>query len=87
VDRYAIALDPAVPAQLQRVPAHDYPRLRDAITALRTNPRPTGVKKIKGAERSYRIRVGDWRVLYIVDDDAKLIILFKVDRRDEQTYR
>ncbi len=88
MDRYTIKLDPLeVADQLRQAPAHDYPRIRDAITALRDNPRPSGVTKIKGSTFSYRIRVGNWRILYIIDDAAKLVILFKVDRRNEQTYR
>jgi mRNA interferase RelE/StbE len=61
-------------------------RLQTAINALATNPRPANCLKLKGSSISWRIRVGDYRVLYDVLDDQLLIWVFKVDRRKEDTY-
>ncbi len=48
---------------------------------LSENPRPHGSKKLKGFENSYRIRVGDYRVIYEVHDDVLLVLIMKVGPR------
>ena len=62
-----------------------YPRIVAVIYYLRENPRPAGVKKLIGQE-VYRIRLGDYRVLYSVDDKAKEVRIEAVRKRDERTY-
>jgi mRNA interferase RelE/StbE len=57
-------------------------RLHEAIKQLCQNPRPDGVKKLKGAVDFYRIRVGDYRILYEIDDTGKLIIVVRVLPRE-----
>ena len=56
-------------------------RLRKAINALKSEPRPAGVKKLAGAMDLYRIRVGDYRVIYEIDNDAQLIVVTRVRHR------
>jgi len=51
------------------------------------NPRPRGVRKIRGAEKAYRIRAGNYRVVYGVYDGDNLILILQVARRSETTYR
>lgn len=57
------------------------------IQALADNPRPSGVRKIQGEDRGWRIRVGQYRVVYDVHDDRSIVVVLKVDRRRETTYR
>lgn len=58
-------------------------RIASAIQGLRTNPRPSGVKKLVGYDTAYRIRVGDYRVIYEVLDDTLLVEIFRIrNRRD-----
>lgn len=58
-------------------------RLVAAIDGLALNPRPGGVKKLKGFARRYRIRVGDYRILYEVRDGMLLVLVLDVgDRKD-----
>jgi len=45
------------------------------ILVLAGNPRPPGCKKLTGYKDQWRVRVGDWRVVYIVDDSAKIVIV------------
>jgi mRNA interferase RelE/StbE len=71
----------------QRASRDDFERLRQAIGALAQDPRPAGARKLKGAMRSYRIRVGDYRVVYNVYDDQDLVLLLHVGLRNEGTYR
>ena len=52
-------------------------------SSARTNPRPSGVKKLVGHDTAYRIRVGDYRVIYEVLDDKLLVEVFRIrNRRD-----
>jgi mRNA interferase RelE/StbE len=50
---------------------------------LADDPRLPGSKKLKGYKDSWRIRIGDWRVVYIVDDVAKVVSITRVARRRE----
>lgn len=70
--------------QLNKLPAEDLERIVVAIQQLGDNPRPTGARKLRGS--IYRIRVGDWRIIYAVFDKDNLIIVGKIARRSEDTY-
>ena len=54
-----------------------------AIDELVENPRPKGVRKLRGHKKLYRIRVGSYRVVYELDDAAKLIRVTRIRHRDE----
>jgi mRNA interferase RelE/StbE len=58
-------------------------RLKPKIDALAQNPRPRGVKKLEGEESLYRIRVGDYRIIYQVQDRALLVLVVKLGDRKE----
>ena len=58
-------------------------RLRTRIDSLADNPRPPDTKKLSGAEELYRIRVGDYRVLYAIQDKVLLVLVVKVGHRRE----
>lgn len=70
-----------------RIQRHDFERLRRAIGNLAHQPRPAGVRKIKGAEKAYRIRSGNYRIVYEIYDAEKLVLILHVGRRTETTYR
>ena len=53
------------------------------IDSLAINPRPSGCKKIVGSLNSYRIRIGDYRVLYTIEDDQLIVDVVKVGHRRE----
>ncbi len=81
---YKLSVPPKVVKALNLIPDHDYGKIRDAILALASAPRPHGAKKLENA--MYRIRIGRYRVIYSVDDKAREIIILKVAKRDERTY-
>ena len=83
---YRVELAPAAQRQLRRLPPGDAARLRGPILALGMDPRPLGVTKLTGSD-FWRLRVADLRVIYDVDDAARLILVLKVARRSESTYR
>ncbi|HEY6332339.1 MAG TPA: type II toxin-antitoxin system RelE/ParE family toxin [Blastocatellia bacterium] len=58
-------------------------RVVAAIMTLETNPRPPGCAKIQSEEGVWRIRIGDWRVGYLVDDSAKEVTIIRVCHRRE----
>ena len=61
-------------------------RVAVAIEALRENPRPRVARKLRGHERLYRIRVGSYRVVYEIDDQARLIRVTRIRHR-RKVYR
>jgi mRNA interferase RelE/StbE len=56
-------------------------RLRFAIRALKNDPRPQGYKKILGYENLYRIRVGEWRIIYAIEDEQLIILVLEIGPR------
>ncbi len=58
-------------------------RIDRKIEALANDPRPNRVKKLQGSENSYRVRVGDYRILYEVEDAAVLVLIVRVAHRRE----
>jgi mRNA interferase RelE/StbE len=70
----------------RRLPQGDAARLRGPILALAIEPRPPGAVKLVGTG-FWRLRVGDLRIVYVVDDAVGLIRVLKVARRSESTYR
>jgi mRNA interferase RelE/StbE len=81
-----VELAPAAQHQLRRLPPGDAARLRGPILALAIDPRPPGAVKLAGSD-VWRLRVGDLRVIYLVDDAASLVVVLRVARRSESTYR
>ena len=69
---------------LDKLSGDDLERVVVAIRGLGENSRPHGVKKLRGP--IYRIRVGDWRIVYAVFDKDQLVIVGKVVRRSKGTY-
>ena len=84
--RQRVELAPAAQRQLRRLPPGDAARLRSPILALAIEPRPSGAVKLVGTE-FWRVRVGDIRIIYLVDESAGLVVVVKVARRSESTYR
>lgn len=84
--RRRVELAPAAQRQLRRLPPGDAARVRGPILALAIDPRPPGAVKLTGTE-FWRLRVGELRIVYLVDDVAALVVVLKVARRSESTYR
>ena len=71
--------------QIRKLPLQTQERVNAAIARLADDPRPSGVKKLV-AIGGYRIRVGDYRILYHIDDEARVVIVYRVMPR-EDVYR
>ena len=68
------------------MPPGDAARLHGPVLALAAEPRPVGSSKLTGTE-FWRVRVGDLRIVYLVDDASSLVVVLRVARRSESTYR
>jgi mRNA interferase RelE/StbE len=65
---------------LEKINDPDYSKIKTALLNLGDNPRPTGFKKLKGRD-AYRIRVGSYRIIYDILDDALLINVVELGHR------
>jgi mRNA interferase RelE/StbE len=83
VSSYSVEVKPSARKELEALPDSLLARVVQKIDALGHAPRPTGCKKLKGYKDLWRIRVSDWRVVYIIDDAAKLISITRIAHRRE----
>lgn len=81
--RYRIVFKPSAERAFLALPRDAQKRLDKRILALQDNPRPPGVKALAGESGVYRLRVGDYRVLYEVLDDQVLVFVVAVGHRRE----
>ena len=80
---HRIFFAPAALRQFRKLPAPVQKRLSPHIDALADNPRPPGVVKLSGTSDIYRIRVGDYRIIYEIQDIGLVILILKIgNRRD-----
>jgi mRNA interferase RelE/StbE len=83
VNSYTVEVKPSARKELEALPDNVLSRVVHKIESLGDNPRLAGCKKLKGYKDQWRIRVGDWRVVYIVDDAAKLVSVTRIAHRRE----
>ncbi len=76
-----IEFHPDVFKQLRALPLQDFRPVLRQILDLAQQPRPVGVKKLVGSDDAWRIRVGNYRVVYLVDDRADLVTIMRVGHR------
>ncbi len=79
---YKITYKPSAQKELSLLPKHEYFAIKSAIEALKDNPYPSGCKKTHGKfESCYRIRQGDYRVIYFVIKNEISIRIIKIGHR------
>jgi mRNA interferase RelE/StbE len=81
--RYQIDFVPAARRQFQKLSRDLQERLARTIDGLADNPRPHGAIKLEGAEDAYRIRVGDYRIIYEIRDTVLTVLIVRVGHRRE----
>jgi len=79
---YLVKLRRSAEKELDRLPEKTHDTIVAALKALEENPRPVGVKKLHGRE-GYRIRVGNFRVLYVMDESRNIVDVFSMADRKE----
>ena len=80
---YEVHLERSAERDLKRLSAEDFERVVASIRALADDPRPSGCRKLSGSRTDWRIRVGDYRVLYEVEDNDKVVNVMRVRHRRE----
>lgn len=80
--KYTVLIERYAQKQIMRLDKRVIPVIKTAIASLADNPRPYGYKKLKG-EDAYRIRVGDYRIIYEIDNDKIIVIVVSVGHRKE----
>lgn len=80
---YTLQFSESAARSLEELPARQQLRISQKIDALSQNPYPPGHRKLKGEERSYRIRVGDYRVVYEVFEETVFILVLRIGHRKD----
>lgn len=78
---YRVEFTRAALRQVEKLERRESLRVLAAIEALASEPRPVGVKKLKGEDNAWRVRVGDHRVIYEIHDGRLLVVVFRVGHR------
>jgi mRNA interferase RelE/StbE len=79
---YQVVIEKQAQKQLAKIFPPDYTKVAAALKALASNPRPNGYKKLKGRP-GYRVRVGDYRIIYSIQDNILTVFVLAIgNRRD-----
>ena len=79
---YRVEVRPAAIRALRRLDPQMRPRIQGAIALLAQDPRPPGARKLRG-RAGLRIRVGDYRIIYTVEDDVLMVVVVTLGHRRE----
>lgn len=80
---FRVELTSAAAKEIRKLDPPTRRRVVAGLSALEKDPRPSGVRKLTGFDNAWRIRMGDFRVLYEVADDVVLVTVFRVAHRRE----
>jgi mRNA interferase RelE/StbE len=80
---YKVILKPSVIKELKTIPKRDQRRIAIAIELLSENPYPNNSKKLVGSEQDYRVRVGNWRIIYEVQNNKLVVYVLRVAHRKD----
>jgi mRNA interferase RelE/StbE len=80
---YEVKFSRGAKKQFRKLPIDVQQRIQTKINDLAIEPRPNGVKKLQGDDNSYRVRVGDYRVVYEIGDDVLIVTVIKIGHRSE----
>lgn len=80
---YSIEWRPSTKKDLKKISRVEVPKIIEAVESLSDQPRPPGSTKLSGSDLTYRIRVGDYRVIYEIRDEIILVEVVKVGHRKD----
>jgi mRNA interferase RelE/StbE len=81
MDEYQILFARSAAKELENLPERLGERVLRRIERLATVPRPSGCRKLTGSDKLWRIRVGDYRVVYAIDDEQRLVDVIAIRHR------
>ncbi len=79
---YTVIIPKSVHKQLNKLPTFVSDSIVSRLTGIQENPRPIGSLKMRGSE-AWRIRIGDYRIIYDIDDEAKVVVVRRIGHRRE----
>ncbi len=80
---YEVRLKPSAERALRKLPREIQRRVARRLDSLEGDPRPPGCEKLAGADRLYRVRAGDYRVVYEVSDDVLVVLVVTIGHRSD----
>lgn len=80
---YRIQIVKSALKELSKLPSKEALKITRKINDLKDEPRPSGCVKLTGSNNEYRIRIGNYRVLYTIEDKVLLVYIFKVRNRKD----
>jgi len=80
---YRVFIERNAEKNFKKTPKEIKKKIIAAVAELKNNPRPLNVRKISDSESSYRIRIGDYRIIYEIDEKRKKINIFRIRHRKE----
>ena len=80
---YEVVILPEALRQLAHFPKQEQRHIRERIDRLRSNPRPSGVKLLRDRQELFRLRVGDCRILYEIEDELLIVSVIRIAHRRE----
>jgi mRNA interferase RelE/StbE len=83
MSQYNVVVSKSAAKELYKLPATVNNRIIKAILKLSDDPRPQGSKKLQGRSENWRIRIGDYRVIYAIDDEVLIVDVRKVGHRKD----
>ena len=79
---YEVIIEKSALKELQKISKQDYHKIKSVLLTLIVDPRPHGYLKLKGRE-GYRIRVGNYRIIYEIIDDKLMVIVITISHRKD----
>lgn len=83
---YQVLIERSAEKDLKKIAAEERPKLATAMRDLANEPRPTGCSKLVGSENDWRIRVGNYRVIYEIADEVRIVRIVRIRHR-KNSYR
>lgn len=82
MENYRISIKRSASKEIERIALKDRRRIIEKIRSLASDPRPPGSRKLSGQEK-YRVRQGDYRILYLIQDGELIVVVVRVGHRRE----
>jgi mRNA interferase RelE/StbE len=80
---YQVSLRPSAERQRRQLDNQIRQRINEVLLVLEESPRPSSVMKLRGRTNQWRIRVGDYRIVYEIDDERRLVTILAIKHRRE----
>jgi mRNA interferase RelE/StbE len=83
MESYKVVISKSAEKEISKLPVKEILKIRETILDLADNPRPYGVKKLEGFDDFYRIKKGNYRIIYTIEDDILTVEVLKVGNRKD----